>query len=117
MGADSEIVVSAGRVVVAVDPSVGVDARAFASAWQADAEARGLGLAVVEPAGGRALVPGLVELVAIPLAVNLASSALCALVARLISARKSDGVDVEVVEVTVADGDRVVVVRSSRGPA
>ena len=107
---------SVGRLVVAVDPSVGVAAAVFALAWEADAEAGVLGSAVVEPAGGRAFVPGLVELVAIPLAVNLASSALCALVARLISARKSDGGDVEVLEVTVSDGDRVVVVRTSRGP-
>lgn len=107
---------TAGRLVVAVDPSVGVEAGVFASAWDADAEAAVLGSAVVEAAGGRAFVPGLVELVAIPLAVNLASSALCALVARLIGARKDHGVDVEVVEVTVTDGDRVVVVRTSRGP-
>ncbi len=62
------------------------------------------------------LVPGLVELVVIPLAVNLASNVLYDLVRRLVRrAQPADGerTELEVTEITTGRDDRVVVVRSA----
>jgi hypothetical protein len=60
-----------------LDRGVGVDPTSFASAWSEDAEARSVGgLAALVPVSGEVFVAGMVELVAIPQAVNLASSAL-----------------------------------------
>lgn len=106
--------VGVGRLVVALDQGVGVSAAGFAAAWDADAEARAAGAASVEAAGPGVYLPDAVTLVAIPLAVNLASSAVCALVGRLVAGlRGADRSEpgLEVVEVGDADGDRVVVVR------
>jgi hypothetical protein len=63
-----------GRVLVAVDPAVGVSAGELVAAWEADERARALGggSASVEVSPSGQFVPGLVELVLIPLAVNVA---------------------------------------------
>ena len=75
------------RLFVVVAPDTGIAPGALAAAWNADGEASAAGMARVEAAGGRDFFPGLVELVVIPLAVNLASSAgydlLKGLIARL----------------------------------
>ncbi len=118
MGDGSESAQAAGRVLVALDSSVGVGAAAFAGAWEGDVEARRVGSPVVEPVTGEVFVPGVLELIVIPLLVNVGSSGLYDLVKRLVAKARSEGragvEDVEVAEVMTAEGDRLVVVRSRR---
>jgi hypothetical protein len=103
-----------GRLLVAVDPGAGIVPGELAEAWNADGEASAAGTARVEAARERDFFPGLVELVVIPLVVNLASSAgydlLKGLVARL-RRRQKDAPPLEVAEVPVGSGDVVIVVR------
>ncbi|GAA1036319.1 hypothetical protein GCM10009557_46700 [Virgisporangium ochraceum] len=111
------------RLLVAVDSAVGVRAEDLAAVWRDDPEAAAVGPASVGDggSGGRVFVPGLVELVVVPLAVNLASTALYELVRRLVvrsSAQQASQpapqpvLDLELVESTTPDGDRVLVVRT-----
>ena len=72
------------RLLVAVEPGAGIAPGALAEAWNADGEASAAGTARAEAAGGRDFFSGL-ELVVIPLAVNLASSASYDLLKGLIS--------------------------------
>ena len=102
-----------GRLVVMVDPGVGVSAGELAGAWGEDPEAGAVGAASVDAA-----VPGdffgVVELVVVPLAVNLASSAVTGLVGRLMARLRPAGPEAPELEVTETmrpGGDRVVVVR------
>jgi hypothetical protein len=118
------------RLVVAIDPAVGVGAGDLSLAWAADEEARGLGEASVEGSAPGQFLPGLVELVVVPLVVNVASEVLSTLVRRVLDrvrrgqadsgASPADGVNLVpggapadvVVEVSeTAPGQRVVVVR------
>ncbi|MCG5445690.1 hypothetical protein NIE79_004211 [Micromonospora sp. NIE79] len=103
------------RLVVAVDPAVGVVPVALAKAWESDEEAAALGAASVQPAAPGTFLPGLAELVLVPLAVNLASSLLYDLVRRLI-VQQRPAVDVTELELTEtrSGDDRVVVVRVRR---
>jgi hypothetical protein len=105
-----------GRLLVAVDPSIGVGAGAFAEVWNGDESAARWGPARVEAGRGEVMLPGLVEWVMVPVAVGLVSSALYDVVKRLVvrAAPRVDVSEVEVVEVASAQGDRVVVVRSRR---
>lgn len=73
------------RLVVAVDGSVGVTPAELAAAWDGDDEAREVGLASVQSPQPGEFVGDVVALVVIPLAVNLASSAACALVGRVLA--------------------------------
>lgn len=103
-------------VLVALDPTVGVEAPLFAAAWSEDREARGVsGDAIVVPAPGAVFLPGVVELVAIPLAVNLVSSALYDMVKRLLASSRrpaATGIgDLEVAETLTAEGKRLLVIR------
>lgn len=104
------------RVTVTIDPSVGVSPADFVAAWGQDADAMATGTARVEKARGEVFVPGLVELVVVPLAVNLVSSALYDLVRHIVmKARRGKEVsEVEVVELATAEGERLVVVRCRR---
>ncbi|MEU0548762.1 hypothetical protein [Micromonospora sp. NPDC005979] len=103
------------RLVVAVDPAVGVEPAALAKAWDSDEEAAGLGTAAVQPSSPGAFLPGLAELIWVPLAVNLASSVLYDLLRRLL-VQQRPAVDVTELELaeTVSGDDRVVVVRVRR---
>lgn len=108
-----------GRLVIAVDPDVGVSPEGLAAAWDADAEARAVGPAGVEAAPRGEFLLDVVALVAIPMAVNVASTAVTAVVARLVSRlrRSRPGQpDIEIAELTRPDGDRVVVVRLGARP-
>ncbi|GAA0913069.1 hypothetical protein GCM10009557_86940 [Virgisporangium ochraceum] len=105
------------RLLVAVDSAVGVRAEDLAAVWRDDPEAAAVGPASVGDggSGGRVFVPGLVELVVVPLAVNLASTALYELVRRLVvrsSAQPAPVLDLELIESTTPNGDRVLVVRT-----
>ena len=103
-----------GRLVVAVDRVVAVSPADLAAAWDGDDEARRAGLAVVEAPRPGEFVGDVLALVVIPLAVNLASSAACALVSRVMARlrpARPDGGDLEVVPTAGGDGDLVVVVR------
>jgi hypothetical protein len=89
----------------------------FAAAWSGDGRAQRVGgAAVVTPVPGAVFLPGVVELVAIPLAVNLGSSALYDMVKRLLASSRrptEPGIgDLEVTETLTADGERLLVVRS-----
>jgi hypothetical protein len=107
-----------GRLLVAVDPGAGISAGVLADAWNADAEASAAGTARVEAAGSRDFFPGLVELVVIPLAVNLASSAGYDLVKDLVARlrRGQDAPPVEVANAAAGERDVVVVVRVGGAP-
>jgi hypothetical protein len=106
-----------GRLVVVVDSLVGVSAGELAGAWGADGEASAAGVASVDaPVPGDFL--GVVELVVVPLAVNLASSAATALVGRLVARLRRAGPGdpgLEITETVSPGGDRVVVVRLAAG--
>lgn len=87
------------------------------ASWEADEEARAVSSATVEAARGGEFIPGLVELILIPGAVNLATSALYDLIRRVIRRSRPDRgelSELELVETTTALGDRVVVVRCHR---
>lgn len=107
------------RLLVAVDPGAGIVPGELADAWNADSEASAAGTARVEAAAGRDFFPGLVELVIIPLVVNLASSAgydlLKGLVARLRRGHE-DAPPLEVADVPAGSGDVVIVVRVGGAP-
>jgi hypothetical protein len=103
------------RLVVAVDPAVGVEPAAFAKAWAGDEEAAALGEASLQQSAPGSFFPGLAELIWVPLAVNLASSVVYSLVRRLI-VQQRPAVDVTELELaeTMSGDDRVVVVRVRR---
>jgi hypothetical protein len=103
-------------VLVGFSEVDGVRAAGFVEAWNADDDAAGFGVARSGSSRSEVLLPGLVEYVAIPLAVNLSSAALCALVAKLVRrmSPKLDASMVEVSETTMPDGARIVVVRAAR---
>ncbi|MEU0547051.1 hypothetical protein [Micromonospora sp. NPDC005979] len=103
------------RLVVAVDPAVGVEPVTLAKAWDSDEESAALGAASVQQAAPETFLPGLAELVLVPLAVNLASGLLYDLVRRLV-VQQRPAVDVTELELTEtrSGDDRVVVVRVRR---
>lgn len=103
------------RLVVAVDPAVGVEPAALAKAWAGDEEAAALGAASLQPSAPGSFFPGLAELIWIPLAVNLASSVVYDLIRRLVVQQRPtvDVLELELAE-TVSGDDRVVVVRVRR---
>jgi hypothetical protein len=101
-------------LVIALDPGAGVSPAALAAAWDKDEQARAVGQAGVEASARGDFLPDVLTLVAIPLAVNVASTAVTAMVSRLVArlrGARPGQLDIEVAELTSADGDRVVVVR------
>ena len=106
-----------GRLVVVLDRGVGVSPAELAAAWADDAEAHAAGVASVDTATPGDYF-GVLELVVIPLLINLASGAVTALIGRLVARIRLDGPDqpeLEITEMTRTDGDRVVVVRLRGG--
>jgi hypothetical protein len=108
-----------GRVVIVVALGVGLEPGAVAAAWNADGEASAAGTASVEAvAGGEVFFPGLVELVVVPLVVNVASSVAYDLVKK-VAARLRPGDDrepaVEQPQVMAGSGDVVIVIRGRGG--
>ena len=107
-----------GRLVIALDPAVQVSPDELAAAWDADEQARAVGRANVEAPARGEFLPDVLTLVAIPVGVNLASTAITALVGKLVARLRNtrpDPPEIEVAELTSADGDRVVVVRLRGG--
>jgi hypothetical protein len=103
-----------GRLAVAVDRAVGVSPADLAAAWDEDAEARETGLAAIEAPRLGMFLGDVAALVVIPLAVNLASSAACALVGKVVAAlrpARPDTGELEVVAADGGDGELVVIVR------
>ncbi|MEV0900815.1 hypothetical protein [Actinoplanes sp. NPDC049802] len=102
------------RTAVVVDGSVGVDAAAFAAAWGLEPDAGGPAETEQVPEGS--FLPGVAELIWVPLAVNLASAVVYDLVRRVLrrAGAPREVSEVEVVEFTSASGDRVVVARARR---
>lgn len=107
------------RVVIVVAPGAGFAPDAVAAAWNDDAEGAAAGTAVVEAARGEVFFPGLVELVVVPVAVNVASNVIYDLVKKL-AARLYPGEGkqpkVEQPEVTGGSRDVIIVIRGRRGP-
>ena len=106
------------RLVVAVDPEIGVGATELASSWNSDAEAGGWGPAQVAESGSSVFLPGPAELIMIPLAVNLASSVVYDTVRRLVARLRETKKgrleeELEVIEHETAT-ERLVVVRLRR---
>ena len=91
-------------MLIALDPGVQVSPGELAAAWDADEQPRTLGPAAVEapPARGEFL-PDVLTLVAIPVGVNLASTAITAVVGRLVARLRNtrpDPPEIEVAELT-----------------
>ena len=104
-----------GRLMMVVDRDAGVSALDLALAWDGDTEARALGAAAVKapPADGTFGVD-IGTLVVIPLAVNVASTAITVLVGRLVSRLRPERAGKLSVEVSGEPGDVgdvVIVVR------
>ncbi|GLY96268.1 hypothetical protein Acsp02_35230 [Actinoplanes sp. NBRC 103695] len=102
---------------MAVDGSVGVSAREFAAGWVQEPDAVEAGPAVAEELPEGAFLPGVTELVVVPLAVNLAAAVVYDVVRRVVSRasrRPREVSEIEIAEVTTAGGDRVIVVRAKR---
>ncbi|HEX6684640.1 MAG TPA: tetratricopeptide repeat protein [Candidatus Limnocylindrales bacterium] len=99
-----------------MDTGVGVTPQQFLAAWGEDARASAAGAVRVEPAGGEVFVPGLVELVVLPAAVNIAPPALYDVVKRVLGRVRGDreAPEMEIMEVVSDSRDRMVVVRSRR---
>lgn len=108
------------RLVVAIDRSVGVSPADMAAAWDRDDEARRAGPAVVEVPRPGEFLADVLALVVIPLGVNLASSAACALVSRVVARLRPQCAEpaassvLEVVASGDASSDLTVVVRLGR---
>src|SRR5262245_27337152 len=101
-----------GRLVVVLDPALKIRPVELASAWDGDGEARTAGTATVDTAEPGDF-SGVLELVVVPLAVNLASGAITAMLRRLLHKLRQDPSDAPVLEITetmLASGDRIFVV-------
>lgn len=103
------------RLLVALDPQVGVSPAALARVWQRDSSALAVGGAsVTTDATGLPLLPGVSELVTVPMAVNMAPAVVSDLLGRLVNRCRSpqDATrGLELTEVTTDEGDRAVMVR------
>jgi hypothetical protein len=101
-------------VLVALDPALGISAAELAAGWDADEQARALAAAEQEAAPSGEFFPGLLELIVIPVAVNVASSVLYDLVKRVVRRARPEPrerTELELLETSTARGDRVLVVR------
>lgn len=107
-----------GRLLIALEPVNEVSPVALATAWNADAEARVLGTAQTEGSRKREFLPGALELIVIPLLVNVTSSAVYDLIKKLVRRlhpAPAEELSLELAEMTTKDGDRVVTVRFRKG--
>jgi hypothetical protein len=103
------------RLVLAVDPDVGVDSAAMVEAWSRDKAAGGLGSAGVEAQGAGGFLPGPVELVVVPLVVNVAASVVYDVARRVVGRLRGAGGVEELEFIEHSSGeDRVLVVRVRR---
>ena len=103
------------RLLVALGPAAGVDPAGLVAAWNADGQAIATGVARVELAGPSEFVPGVMELVVVPLAVNLASSVAYDVLKRLLSGLRHEhgqSAEPQLSEVRTGGGDLVVVIRA-----
>jgi hypothetical protein len=102
------------RLVVALDRSVGVSPAEFAAAWARDDVARTVGQAGLESPPHSEYLADVLMLVVIPLLVNMGSSTVYDLVRRIIArshpAEREES-SLELVEVTLPNGDHILVVR------
>lgn len=104
------------QLLIALDRGVEVRPAELVAAWNADDEAQVAGTARAEAVGGSDFFPGVVELVVIPLLVNVGSGAvydvLKTLLSKLHPDRHGRRPELEITEVMTRDGDRVIVVRT-----
>jgi len=101
-------------LLVAVVPGAGLSPADLAVAWDGDEQARSLGPAELEAPVPGGFSPDVLTLVVVPLAVNVASTAVCALVSRLVSRLRPGPpgeLEVELAASPGGEGDLVVVVR------
>jgi hypothetical protein len=103
-----------GRLLVALGPGTGVPPSELVAAWDSDAEARALGKATLDAPVRGVFLPDVVSLVVIPLLVNVGSTAAYDLVRRAVAKARSnrpDQPDLELIEITGSEGDRIMVLR------
>jgi hypothetical protein len=109
------------RLLIALDPGVGVGPTELAAAWNVDAEAQAAGSARAEETSGEDFFPSLVEFVVIPLLVNVGSNAVYDLLKKLMAkvrpGHHSEQRGLELTEVTTGEGDRLIVVRMGGTPS
>ena len=104
------------RLLVAFSQGVGVTPSQFAQAWELDAEASALGTATVDTTSGELYLLDVLNLVVIPLAVNMASTGILALVRRIVGRARSETHDeLEIIDAQGSDGERIFVVRLKSG--
>ncbi|MEU4447436.1 hypothetical protein AB0K14_29105 [Actinosynnema sp. NPDC050801] len=105
--------------LVVIEPGVGLSTAEFVAAWGADEQAAEAGPVSVEEAVPGQFGPEILEWIAVPFAVNLASNVVYDLVKRVVARVRAGRVErspeIEYVRATTASGDEVVVVRVSRG--
>ncbi|MGH3933175.1 MAG: hypothetical protein ACRDTF_24740 [Pseudonocardiaceae bacterium] len=97
-----------------LDPALGMSAAELAASWDADERARARAAAEQEATPSGEFFPGLLELVVLPVAVNLASSVLYGLVKQVIRRARPEPrerCELELMETTTTQGDRLLVVR------
>ena len=101
-----------GRLIVALDPSVNVKPDDLASTLNATHGTFDAGLATVEAARPGDFL-GVVDLVVIPAGVGLAVNGVTAMLGSLVRKLRApaDEAELEIVEMTRTNGDRIVVVR------
>lgn len=104
-----------GRVLVGLDPALGVSVADLAAGWDADERARAHAAAEQDATPSGEFFPGLLELVVLPVAVNLTGSVLYDLVKRVIRRARPEPperCELELLETTTPQGDRLLMVRS-----
>ena len=110
-------VAAAERILIALDPDVGLSPSELVAAWDGDAEASALGIAELDVSPRETFFPDIVALVVVPLIVNLVSSAVYDHIRRVISkARNKEAKDLslELIELANSDGDRILIVRTHK---
>jgi hypothetical protein len=102
------------RLLVALGPGAGVDPVGLVAAWNADDQAVAAGVARVEAAGPGEFIPGVMELVVVPLAVNLASSAVYDVLKNVLGRLRHEhgqSAEPQLSQTRTSGGDLVVVIR------
>jgi hypothetical protein len=106
-----------GRLLIALDPGVGVDAAGFAVAWNKDRKAVGTGRARAEPAGPRQFISG-VELVIVPLQANQVPDAVYDVLQGVLKHLRHDSAERPEVLLSAppsGDGDLLAVISTAPG--
>ena len=99
-------------ITIALAPDLGIEAKDFVDAWNASEESRAVALAKADRAQAERFEPVSLTAVLVGIATGIAANVICELVKKALQNRKA-GMQVEVREITNADGSRVIVVTTS----